>query len=130
MEDNGIPLCDISLVGNYNSYLIFKMDSRIVKILSERKLAPQLDIWVGATLQNTSPNDKIHKIKTWNERTMFQGGKLQNIKMEMKKLDIDILGLCGMRWPNNRDFLSNDYKIIYTNNINGLNDVEIILNKK
>lgn len=47
------------------------MDSRRVKILFGRKLAPYLDIQVGAAMQNTDPNYKLKKIGTWNVRTMF-----------------------------------------------------------
>lgn len=50
--------------------------------------------------------------------------------MEIKKLDIDILRLCGMRWPNNDDFWNDDYRIIHSHGINGQNGVGIILNKK
>lgn len=69
--------------------LIFKMDSFRVKILSKRILSPQSDVRVAPIMQNTDSSDKIHKIGTCNVRPMHQGGKLENIKMEMKKLDID-----------------------------------------
>lgn len=39
---------------------------------------------------------------------MLKGEKLKYIKMEIKKLDIDIIGLSEMRWPINSDFSTED----------------------
>jgi len=43
-------------------------------------------------------NNKTLKIGTWNVRTMYQKGKLDNIIMEMKRMEINILGLSEVRW--------------------------------
>ena len=39
-------------------------------------------------------NNFTRKIATWNVRTMFQSGKMDNIVMEMRRLKISILGVC------------------------------------
>lgn len=36
-------------------------------------------------------------IGTWNVRTLLKTGKLENLKIEMKRLKIDILGISEMR---------------------------------
>ncbi|VVC26754.1 Hypothetical protein CINCED_3A025534 [Cinara cedri] len=41
--------------------------------------------------------------------------KLENVKTEMKRLDIEILGLCETRWADSGDFWSDDFKVICTN---------------
>jgi len=46
---------------------------------------------------------------------MLKTGKLENIKIEIKRLDIDILGLCEIRWPDNGDFWTDDIRVIHTN---------------
>ena len=38
------------------------------------------------------------KIATWNARTMYQAGKLENIVLETKRMGIDIMGLAEDRW--------------------------------
>ena len=38
------------------------------------------------------------KIATWNVRTMYQAGKLDNITQEATQLKVDIFGLAEVRW--------------------------------
>jgi len=61
---------------------------------------------------------------------MLKTGKLENIKIEIKRLDIDILGLCKTRWPDNVDFWSDDIIVNHTNSTKGQACVGIALNKK
>ena len=56
--------------------------------------------------QATDGNKKFRVIRTgtWNVRTMMQKGKLINVKREMERLNIDILGLCETRWKGTGQF--------------------------
>ena len=36
---------------------------------------------------------RSYKIGTWNVRTLNQGGKLENLKTEMQKNDVSVLGV-------------------------------------
>jgi len=60
--------------------------------------------------------DDIKRVGTWNVRTLLQTGKLKNLKVEMKRLKIDILGVSEMRGPN---FWSGEYRIIYSGTEDG-----------
>jgi hypothetical protein len=39
-----------------------------------------------------------YKIGTWNVRTLNRGGKLENVKKEMQKNALSILGVSEARW--------------------------------
>lgn len=53
------------------------------------------------------------KIGTWNVRTMNKEGKRENLEREMKKQNIDILGLSEVRWTGDGEVIIGDYKMIY-----------------
>lgn len=69
-------------------------------------------------------------IGTWNARTLLQTGNFENVIIEMKRLKIDILGICDIRLNGQDDFVSGDYSVIYSGGDNGKNEVGIILNTK
>ena len=49
---------------------------------------------------NVSIQKKNIEIGTWNVRTLLQSRKLENIKLEMKRINVNILGLSETRWKN------------------------------
>ena len=51
-------------------------------------------------------------IGTWNVGSMNQG-KLEVVKQEMARLNIDILGICKIKWTEMGEFNSNDHYIYY-----------------
>ena len=51
-------------------------------------------------------------IETWNVRSMNQG-KLELVKQEMARLNIDILGISELRWTGMGEFNSDDCCIYY-----------------
>ena len=51
-------------------------------------------------------------IGTWNVRSMNQG-KLEVIKQEMARMNINILGLSNLNWTGMEDFNSDDHYIYY-----------------
>ncbi|XP_025412229.1 uncharacterized protein LOC112684781 [Sipha flava] len=61
----------------------------------------------------------IKRVGTWNVRTLLQTGKLENLKVEMKRLKIDILGVSEMRWLKSGDFWLGEYRIIYSGTEDG-----------
>ena len=51
-------------------------------------------------------------IGTWNVRSMNQG-KLEVVKWEMARVNIDILGICKWKWTGVGEFNSDDHYIYY-----------------
>lgn len=64
--------------------------------------------------QATVCNRSTIRIATWNVRTLYQSGKVENVRLEMMRLNINILGINETRWQNNGDFMINGFKMIYT----------------
>ena len=53
-----------------------------------------------------------HCIGTWNVRSMNQG-KLEVVKQEMTRVNIDILGTSELRWTGMGEFNSDNHYIYY-----------------
>ena len=53
-----------------------------------------------------------HCIGTWNARSMNQG-KLEVVKQEMARMNIDILGISKLKWTGMGEFNSDDHYIYY-----------------
>ena len=51
-------------------------------------------------------------IGTWNVRSMNQG-KLEVVKQEMARVNIDILGISKVKWTRMGEFKSDDHCIYY-----------------
>ena len=69
-------------------------------------------------------------IGTWNVRSMNQG-KLEVVKQEMTRVNIDILGISEVRWTGMGEFNSDDHYIYYCGQESlGRNGVAIIVNKR
>ena len=51
-------------------------------------------------------------IGTWNARSMNQD-KLEVVKQEMARVNIDILGINELKWAEMAEFNSDDYYIYY-----------------
>ena len=52
-------------------------------------------------------------IGTWNVRSMNQG-KLEVVKNEMARVNINILGISELKWTGKGEFNSDDHYIYYS----------------
>ena len=69
-------------------------------------------------------------IGTWNVRSLNQG-KLEVVKQEMTRLNIDILGISELKWTGMDKFNSADHYIYYCGQESlRRNGVAIIFNKR
>ena len=51
-------------------------------------------------------------IGTWNSRSKNQG-KLEVVKQEMERVNVDILGISELKWNGMGEFNSNDHYVYY-----------------
>ena len=71
-----------------------------------------------------------YSIGTWNVRSMNQG-KLEVVKQEMARVNIDILGISQLKWTGMGEFNSDDHHIYYCGQESlRRNGVAILVNKK
>ena len=69
-------------------------------------------------------------IGTWNVRSMNQG-KLEVVKQETARVNIDVLGISELRWTGMGEFNSDDHYIYYCGQESlRRNGVDIIANKR
>ena len=69
-------------------------------------------------------------IRTWNVRSMNQG-KLEVVKQEMARVNVDILGTSELRWTGMGEFNSDDHYIYHCGQESlRRNGVAIIVNKR
>ena len=69
-------------------------------------------------------------IGTWNVKSVNQG-KLEVVKQEMARVNVDILGISELKWTGMGEFHSDDHYIYYCEqeSLRG-NGVAIIVNKR
>ena len=69
-------------------------------------------------------------IGTWNVRSMNQG-KLEVVKQEMARVNIDIIGISKLKWTGKGEFNSDDHYIYYCGQESlRRNGVAIMVNKR
>ena len=72
---------------------------------------------------------ELHTIETWNVRTMNQG-KIDVVKAEMSRLNINILGISEIKWTGMGHFTSDEHQIFYCGHeTQRRNGMAIIVNK-
>ena len=72
---------------------------------------------------------ELYCIGTWNVRSMIQG-KLEVIKQEMARVNVDILGISELKWTGMGEFNSDDHYIYHCRQESlSRNGVAILVNK-
>ena len=72
----------------------------------------------GGTVANKfmKASAKNMKIGTWNARSVFAPGRLDNIVNEMSRLNVDILGVSDVRWPGSGRCATSNGTFYYSGN--------------
>ena len=67
---------------------------------------------------------------TWNVRTLFPAGKLNNALREMDNMKLDLLGISECKWIDNGTLEKDDHIMIYSGGKEHKNGVGIIMRKE
>ena len=151
-EGNGKPLQYSCLENRINS--VKRQNGRILKEVLTRSVGAQYATgkeWRNNSRKNrgmglkqkqhsvvdvTGDRSKIQCCKeqycigTWNVRSMDQG-KLEVVKQEMARVNVDILGISELKWTGMGEFNSDDHYIYYCGKESlRRNGVAIMVNKR
>ena len=58
--------------------------------------------------------DRCLKLGTWNVRTLYQAGKLDNLIQEMENMRLDILGISETHWVEEGKIIKENHTLIYS----------------
>ena len=95
----------------------------------KRKQHPVVDVMTGDRSKVRCCKEQ-YCIGTWNVRSMNQG-KLEVVKQEMARVNIDILGISEWKWTGMGKFNSDDHYIYYCGQESlRRNGVAIMVNKR
>ena len=113
------------------SPLVLKVPSILMgRSRGQLLIAPERMKWLGQS-RNDSVMDvsdgeskvwcseEQHYIETWNVRSMNQG-KLDMVKQEIARVNIDLLGISEQKWTGMSEFNSDDHCIYYCGGKNPL----------
>ena len=76
----------------------------------EQKQYPAVD--VTGDISKVQCCKEQYCIGTWNVKSMNQG-KLEVVKQEMSRVNIDVLGISELKWTGMGEFYSDDHCIYY-----------------
>ena len=75
-------------------------------------------------------NRETMKIATWNVRTLYQSGKLENVEREAERNQINILGLSETRWIGTGKMSTEKYTIVYSGGAKHERGVGVMVDQK
>ena len=70
------------------------------------------------------------RVGAWNARTMLRKGKLENVKLEMRRMGLNILGLSEVRWKEGGDFVSDGVRVMYSGGKESQRGVAVIVDNE
>ena len=70
-----------------------------------------------------------YKTGTWYLRALKQGDKLENMKMEMQKNKLSVLGVSEVWWTGQGEIRSGDYTVYYSGGEQAERGVVIVVHK-
>jgi hypothetical protein len=124
---SGIGDLNLLMQGRANKFCNHNSKERLqddnLQFCSDKRLEEMV------TTRRRNENRRL-RIGTWNVRTLKKVGKLENLKREVERYKMDVVGISEMRWTDEGDFWSEDYRIIYSGGTENCRGVGFIMNKE
>jgi hypothetical protein len=79
--------------------------------------------------RKTGKDTHQYRIGTWNVRTLNQGGKLENLKKEMEKNGVSVMGVTEVRWKGQGEIRSGDCTMYCSGGEKSERGVAIVVHK-
>jgi hypothetical protein len=79
--------------------------------------------------RKTGKDPHQYRIGTWNVRTLYRGGKLENLKKEMEQNGVSVMGVSEVRWKGLGEIHSGDYTVYYSGGEKSERGVTIVVHK-
>ena len=96
----------------------------------QRQSKNNTQLWMQLVMEVKAGNKEQYCIGTWNVRSMNQG-KLEVVKQEMARVNIDLLGISELKWTGVGEFNSDDHYIYYYGQESlRRNGIALIVNKR
>ena len=88
-------------------------------------------VWYSHLFQNFPQFIVIHTVKVFGIVNKAEIGKLEVVKQEMARVNVDILGVSELKWTGMHEFNSDDHYIYYCGQESlRRNGVAIVVNKR
>ena len=70
--------------------------------------------WEGDTMPSKQQKKRLRTVGAWNARTLLQAGKVENLKEEMRRNKVDVMGKSEMRWVQSGELMSDEFRMFYS----------------
>ena len=71
------------------------------------------DTGEGDTMQSKQQKKRRPRIEAWNVRTLLQTGNLENLKEEMRRNKVDVMGISELKWEQSGELISDEFRMFY-----------------
>ena len=79
--------------------------------------------------QETVNSSRLLKVATWNVRSLYRAGSMNNVMREMERMKIDILGLSEVRWPGVGSLEEEGITFVYSGGNSAARGVGIMMSR-
>ena len=85
---------------------------------------------LGSRYYATARTDCRRRVATWNVNTLYQAGKFDNLKREVERMRLDVVGVSEVRWTGSGHMTSDGWKFYYSDGDRHKAEVRFLLKRE